>query len=88
MDYEKGPLEVLVSMAEDAKPIFNLEPFRFDTNFCEILSSESGGGLAVFRLIDDENKELFLSIYNYHNGYHSHGFEFSVKGTVVREDSL
>jgi len=32
--------------------------------------------------------EVFLLLYNHHNGYYSHGFTMENKGTMLREGSL
>ena len=45
------------------------------------------GGMVTFRLIKGE-EEMFLSLYNVHNGYYSHGFHVSVGGEVIRSGSL
>jgi hypothetical protein len=42
---------------------------------------------AVFRLVYGDN-ELFLHLYNVHNGYYSHGFEFSKDGVVLNQGDL
>jgi hypothetical protein len=56
-----------------------LQGWVFDTNFC--MESESGEhawhveSYVVFRLTRDKN-EKFLHLFNTHNGYYCHGFEF------------
>lgn len=42
---------------------------------------------AAFRLIDG-NKEMFLVIWNEHNGYYCHGFEFCNGDTVIVTGSI
>lgn len=69
----------------------NIDPegFYFDVNFFQE-SSPSGfecGGLVIFRLVKGD-EEIFLTLYNSHNGYYSHGFEMSVGGTTIQEGSL
>lgn len=59
--------------------------FRFDKSFFQEAPEDGGeGGTAAFRLIRDTGigivEEKFLQIWNYHNGYYSHGFEFGVIG--------
>ena len=58
----------------------SLKDWTFDKEFFDQLSySESGSfdqdDRVVFRLVNGDN-ELFLHLYNVHNGYYSHGFEF------------
>jgi len=52
--------------------------YKFDTTFYNTLDNHhiyECGGSAVFRLIDVNNEELFLTLWNCHNGYYAHGFE-------------
>jgi len=42
---------------------------------------------ASFRLVNGD-RELFLHLYNDHNGYYSHGFEFTAGDKVIAEGSL
>lgn len=42
------------------------------------LISGDGGGAASFRLVSETGRDLFLTIFNFHNGYYSHGFEMTV----------
>jgi hypothetical protein len=37
--------------------------------------SDSGGGLA-FRIVSEGLPDAFVVIWNYHNGYYAHGFEY------------
>lgn len=53
---------------------FNLEDFSFDTTYHKEASDDCDGGYAVFRLTDTVGKECFLTLFNHHNGYYSHGF--------------
>ena len=71
---------------------FNLEPYRFDVNFHEYLQPSDvydTGGMMIFKLVDPtgENPDLFLTIYNYHNGYYSHGFTFTGEDGKIIEES-
>lgn len=43
--------------------------------------------MAIFRLVKD-GEEMFLALHNTHNGYYAHGFEMSVGGKIIWEDSL
>lgn len=68
----------------------DVSTFVFDTNFFE--ESRNGEScaetnIARFRLISGE-KELFLHLYNCHNGYYSHGFEFKSGDTVLQSGGL
>lgn len=48
------------------------------------------GGLAIFRATNSEGQELFIHLYNCHNGFYTHGFCFSTDNeeTILRDDSL
>ena len=67
----------------------NIEKFVFDTKFFEQVDSPDldDGGMVRFRLKYDR-KELFLHLFNNHNGYYSHGFEFRINDVVIKEDYL
>ena len=60
------------------KSYLNPYSYRFDTSFFKGLQNDTfydAGGGAIFRLINEKNKEYFLTIWNNHNGYYAHGFE-------------
>lgn len=46
-----------------------------------------GGGMVIFRL-HDGGRELFLHIFNAHNGYYGHGFEFTAGDEKIKEGVL
>lgn len=62
------------------------ESYRFDASFFQEGRGRDEGGMAVFRLIGPSTK--YLHIFNSHNGYYGHGFNFSVDGTIVQEGGL
>lgn len=45
------------------------------------------GAMAIFR-IHKGTEEKFLHIFNAHNGYYGHGFEFGELGVTLREGCL
>ena len=45
------------------------------------------GGMAVFRIVNGD-KEKFIHIYNAHNGYYGHGFEFKIGDETKQEGIL
>ena len=66
----------------------SLDGWLFDKTFIETHPSQKeGGALKIFR-IHKGDKELFIHIYNYHNGYYSHGFQFKDKDSIIEEGSL
>ena len=69
----------------------SLKEWTFDTSFFEELREGSrcsdDHNTAVFRLVNEDN-ELFLHLFNVHNGYYSHGFDFSKDGEIIQTGSL
>ena len=55
--------------------------YVFDTSY-------KGANYGIFRLTREGSKDLFLHLYNRHNGYYAHGFEFVVDGVVITSDKL
>ena len=58
-----------------------LEPYLFTPEAPTLLSlndADKGGGLA-FRIVADGLSDLWVVIWNFHNGYYSHGWEFDGK---------
>ena len=56
-----------------------LDGYVFDTTFnkgTDLLDGFCECEMPTFRLTNGEGKEKFLCLYNLHNGYYSHGFEF------------
>ena len=71
----------------------NLDLLIFDKEWFKQLSKDEdgdGGGLITFKLINPNDTEdiVYLSLYNHHNGYYSHGFEVSVGGEIVKDGAL
>jgi hypothetical protein len=67
-----------------------LKEWTFDTSFFQQLEEGEPGdvrAIAVFCLVNGDNK-LFLHLYNEHNGYYSHGFDFSKDGQIIHTGSL
>lgn len=81
------PQEVLPET--ERKGIPDLKGFVFDTAFFKQV--EGGdfdcGGMAIFRIVNGE-AEKFVHIFNTHNGYYGHGFDFAIGGKTAREGTL
>ena len=73
----------------DEIPGFNFDPeFRY-TSVDEEESDRDVQNFIVFRLVNAETKEeKFLCLYNCHNGYYAHGFDFEVPGLVSESGLL
>lgn len=72
----------------------DLDPYVFDTAYFnehpespDSANSMDSGGAVAFRLTNGTD-ELFLVLYNIHNGYYSHGFTVEVGGVKVRDESI
>lgn len=80
-DYESTP----TSKAKE-----DLEGYVFEIDFFEEL--EGGrldeGNMVVFKLIKEGKPDLYLHLYNCHNGYYSHGFEVKLYDDILRQDYL
>jgi len=78
---------------QDGKDVNQLlEGWTFDPAFFEKLSTSiddyyDDDNRAVFRMIKGD-QEQFLHLWNVHNGYYSHGFEFSQDDKVLHVGSL
>jgi len=69
----------------------NAELYRFDQSFFyteEAISDLDAGGVAVFKLCSTEADDKYLHLYNSHNGYYGHGFEFKVNDKIIQKGCL
>ena len=67
-----------------------LEGYNFDKKFIKdlpYLEYHEEGGAKCFKL-EKDGEEVYLTIFNYHNGYYSHGFEFVNDGEIIEEGRL
>lgn len=66
----------------------SLKDWSFDTGFFQELNGNNANDFnddkrVAFRLVNEDN-ELFLHLYNIHNGYYGHGFDFAKDGEVIK----
>ncbi len=68
---------------------FDVEDYVFDPIYFKYVacSGLDGGGMVRFRLVSGD-KELFIHIYNCHNGYYGHGFEFKIGDEIKQDGTL
>lgn len=62
---------------------YDIEGYVFDVSFFEerLCEGEYGDcGFAIFKMTKNDCIDLYLHLYNHHNGYYSHGFEGKIKG--------
>jgi len=67
----------------------NYDGYNFDTSYCESVdyNNEEDTAAIQFKLVKD-NKSIFLTLYNCHNGYYAHGFEMKKEGKTLHAGSL
>lgn len=68
----------------------DLSGYVFDIDFIEEVESSDldSGGMVVFKLVAIDKPDLYLHIFNSHNGYYAHGFEVKHGGVVIRDGYL
>jgi hypothetical protein len=74
-------------------PLPDLEPYYFDIETPPVKGSIAGdlldsGDCISFKLVAEDLLPLWLTLFNAHNGYYSHGFTQSVGGRLALEGSL
>lgn len=76
-------------LGEDSEGVLDLKEFVFDTAFFKEVGGDyfDQGGMAIFRIVNGSS-EKFIHIFNSHNGYYGHGFEFAIGGQEVIEGTL
>lgn len=69
---------------------YDFQDYVFDVDFFEEVESRDldAGGQVVFKLIAESKPDLYLHLYNCHNGYYSHGFEVKHCGEIVKKGNL
>jgi hypothetical protein len=68
-----------------------LNGYVFDISYFEQYTPEyvDCGGVVEFRLIHESKDAMFLYLYNCHNGYYGHGFQFQDQdGTVIMQSDI
>ena len=69
----------------------DLEDYVFDTSYIKNVDSNDvdEGGMVRFRLyVPSTGDEVFLTLYNIHNGYYGHGFEMKIGKETKIEGTL
>lgn len=64
-----------------------VETYQFDPQYFFTVSNDTNldyGGLVRFRLVSEGKSDIFLHLFNSHNGYYSHGFSIDVGGIESR----
>lgn len=81
-------IDLDINLSEGKQP--DTEGYLFDTTFFEELSGDGYDveSYAVFKLVKDGCCDLYLLLFNHHNGYYSHGFSATIGGEVWKEGYL
>ena len=62
----------------------DLEDYEFDIDFFhETSEGADAGGVVTFKMVKSDGPDIYLSFYNSHNGYYSHGFNGKIGGKVI-----
>lgn len=93
---EKYPTELVCDKTGNViKEDHDISNFNFDKEYFkeEPLKGVEGEASVIFRLVgkfgtDKEGQELFLCIFNSHNGYYGHGFTVKISGQIIKEGCL
>jgi len=74
----------------DSRNAPDVESYAFDIEFFENVDSDDldEGGMSVFKMISKGLPDLFLHLFNSHNGYYHHGFAVKVDDKIIREGDL
>ena len=85
----ESPHEDIEDIQEVNVDDINLEGFVFDTSYFKEVyhGCFEDGGMVIFRL-EGPTFNLYLHLFNCHNGYYSHGFEFKNDGQSIRDGYL
>ena len=88
-----SPTNKCMDRSDDIKKLNEeLEPYYFDMDYFKEFSDKDNaefdeGGMVVFRITDGKN-EKFVHLYNCHNGYYGHGFNFERGNEIIKKDIL
>ena len=81
-----------VALPQSDATQFEWTGWLFDPDYFMEFPSVEGdeGGLVVFRLVKPKTEtsvaeEKFLHLFNFHNGYYSHGFSFAAGSQMLQE---
>jgi len=74
----------------DSKEVPDVTMYSFDPDFFEEVKSIDldEGGEVAFKMVADGKPDLYLHLFNAHNGYYGHGFEVKHGGEIVKDGCL
>lgn len=80
--------EFETSYSEYEKP--NIDGYYFDKSFFVQYEGHPDldmGGCVIFKMVGCGDP-LYLHLFNVHNGYYAHGFEFKINDRIVKQGTL
>lgn len=74
----------------DNYDIPDVSTYEFDTEFFQEIQDGDldCGGMVIFKLVSFMKPDLYLHLFNSHNGYYGHGFVVKHSGQVLKEDVI
>ncbi len=72
------------------REIPDVADYAFDISYFEEVKSEDlrEGNMVRFKLVSDNKPDLYLHIFNCHNGYYHHGFESKIDNKKWKDGEL
>ena len=69
---------------------FDFSGYSFDKLFMQSVESDSldSGGQVCFKMVNKNGDVKYLNLFNSHNGYYHHGFEFKNGDDIIKSGSL
>lgn len=88
---DRNNYKKLIELKENAN--FDFEDYVFDTGFFIEKSDDDEvvgdyTNFVVFKLIFPGKEDLFLILWNHHNGYYSHGFSFNSGEETLKKGEI
>jgi hypothetical protein len=72
--------------------LFDIADYSFaqeaPSTLCNTYAAGEADSSLAFRILAPNKPDLFVVIWNHHNGYYAHGFTFEGPGVVAVSDSL
>lgn len=66
---------------------FDFDGYRFDREWVRE-KEHNENNFVFFKLIKPKSKNIYLGLYNYHNGYYGHGFSFTCGNNTIYTGTL
>lgn len=73
------------TLSETELKDYHFVPEFYESNWTSENGNEQEG---IFKMINSAGETIYLTIFNYHNGYYAHGFEMLENGVEIRSGYL